>query len=163
LEENFVMEIKDAVSALKEKGRIRIKDGQGNILELIEISNWDVAMDDTEGVFLFFDLFQIRSVAEPFSDVSLDIIEFASKPTIYHSPVNRVLKSGPIKESIVKFAIIIKDFWNRLLFAYSQPLILQYSKSPQFDFETKEYFPLLSAGTKEIFLSPEGDIRILKA
>ncbi|WP_373523970.1 hypothetical protein [Aquiflexum sp.] len=157
------MEIKEAVSALKENGRIKIKDGQGTILELIEISKWDAAMDDWEGIFLFFDLFQIRSVAEPFSDVSLDIIEFASKPTIYHTPVNRVLKSGPIKEKKVKFAVIRKDFWNRLLFAYSQPLILQYSKSENFDFETKEYFPLLSAGTKEIFLTPEGDIRILKA
>lgn len=157
------MEIKDAVSALKGNGRIRIKDGQGTILELIEISNWNAAIDDREGIFLFFDLFQIRSVAEPFSDVSLDIIEFASKPTIYHTLVNRVLKTGPIREKELKFAVIRKDFWNRLLFAYSQPLILQYSKSEQFDFETKEYFPLLSAGTKEIFLSPEGDIRILKA
>lgn len=157
------MEIKDAVSALKENGRIRIKDGQGTILELIEIPKWDVAKDDVEGIFLFFDLFQIRSVAEPFSDVSLDIIEFASKPTVYHTPVNRVLKSGPIKEKQVKFAIIRKDFWNRLLFAYSQPLILQYGKSGNFDFETKEFFPLLSAGTKEIFLTPDGDIRILKA
>jgi len=157
------MEIKDAVNILKEKGRIRIKDGLGAILELITISNWDMAKDDHEGIFLFFDLFQIRSVAEPFSDVSLDIIEFASKPTIYHTPINRVLKTGPINDKKVKFAVIQKDFWNRLLFAYSQPLILQYVKSEQFDFETKEHFPLLSAGTKEMFLSPEGDIRILKA
>jgi hypothetical protein len=157
------MEIRDAVNVLKEKGRIRIKDGQGAILELISISNWDTAIDDYEGIFLFFDLFQIRSVAEPFSDVSLDIIAFASKPTIYHTPVNRVLKTGPIQDKKVKFAIIQKDFWNRLLFAYSQPLILQYVKSEHFDFETKEHFPLLSAGTKEMFLSPEGDVRILKA
>ncbi|WP_373494530.1 hypothetical protein [Aquiflexum sp.] len=157
------MEIKEAVSALKENGRIKIKDGKGTIMELIEISKWDAAIDDWEGIFLFFDLFQIRSVAEPFSDVSLDIIEFASKPTIYHTPINRVLKTGPINEGMVKFAVIRKDFWNRLLFAYSQPLILQYVKSENFDFETREYFPLLSAGTKEIFLSPDGDIRILKA
>ena len=157
------MEIKDAVNVLKEKGRIRIKDGQGAILELISISNWDTAKDDSKGIFLLFDLFQIRAIAEPFSDVSLDIIEFATKPTIYHTPVNRVLNNGPIYEKTVKFTIIRKDFWNRLLFAYSQPLILQYVKSEHFDFETKEHFPLLSAGTKEMFLSPEGDVRILKA
>lgn len=156
------MEIKEVVNVLKEKGRVKIKDGQGAILELISVSNWDTAKDD-DGIFLFFDLFQIRSVAEPFSDVSLDIIAFASKPTIYHTPVNRVLKTGPIHDKKVKFAIIQKDFWNKLLFAYSQPLILQYVKSEHFDFETKEHFPLLSAGTKEMFLSPEGDVRILKA
>lgn len=157
------MEIKEAVNFLKEKKRIRIKEGSGAVLELIEIDSWNANTDDNAGVFLFFDLFQIRSIAEPFSEVSLDIIEFASKPTIYHTPVNRVLKSGPIKEGKVKFSLIRKDFWNKLLFAYSQPLIMQYSRSGEFDFETEEYFPLLSAGSKEMFLSPDGDIKIIKA
>ena len=155
------VEIKEATSLLKKKGRIRIKEGHGSILELVEVGSWVLESDDLEGIFLFFDLFQIRTIAEQFSDVSLDIIEFASKPTIYHTPVNKFLKTGPVKHGNVKFAVIKKDFWNKFLFAYSQPLILQYSEAAEFDFETNEYFPLLSAGTKEIFLSSDGDVKIL--
>lgn len=156
------MEIKEAVSVLKQKGRVRIREGHGSILELIAMDSWDLKSDDLEGVFLLFDIFQIRTIAEQFSDVSLDIIEFASKPTIYHTPVGKLLKTGPVKHGNVKFAIIKKDFWNKFLFAYSQPLILQYSETAEFDYETPEYFPLLSAGTKEMFLSSDGDIKILK-
>ncbi|MCS4434515.1 hypothetical protein [Aquiflexum gelatinilyticum] len=157
------MEIKDAVKILKEKGRIKVKDGHGTILELVAPQSWDAAKDDQDGIFLFFEVFQIRHVAEQFSEVSLDIIEYATKPTIYHTPVNRILKNGPILEGKVKFSVIRKDFWNRFLFAFSQPLILQFSKSKDWDMATEEFFPLLSAGTKEMFLSPDGDVKIIRA
>jgi hypothetical protein len=157
------MEIKEAVTMLKEKGRIRIKDGHGTVLELVAPQRWDAAKDDQEGIFLFFDVFQIRNVAEQFSEVSLDIIEYATKPTIYHTPVNRILKNGPIIDGKVKFSVIKKEFWNKLIFAFSQPLILQFSKSKEWDLVTEDFFPLLSAGTKEMFLSPDGDVKIIRA
>lgn len=157
------MEIKDAVNILKEKGRIKIKDGHGTVLELVAPQRWDAAKDDQEGIFLFFDVFQIRNVAEQFSEVSLDIIEYATKPTIYHTPVNRILKNGPIIDGRVKFSVIRKEFWNKLIFAFSQPLILQFSKSKEWDMVTEDFFPLLSAGTKEMFLSPDGDVKIIRA
>jgi len=157
------MEIKDAVNVLKEKGRIRIKDGHGTVLELISAQKWDASADDPEGIFLFFDIFQIRSVGEQFSEVSLDIIEYATKPTVYHTPVNRVLKNGPLIDGTVRFAIIRKDFWNKLLFAISQPVILQFPKDQSHDSSTNEFFPLLSAGTKEMFLSPDGEVKIIRA
>ena len=157
------MEIKDAVNVLKEKGRIRIKDGHGTILELVAPKSWDAAKDDKEGIFLFFYVIQIRNVAEQFSEVSLDIIDYATKPTIYHTPVNRILKNGPVLEGKVKFSVIRKEFWNKLLFAFSQPLILQFSKAKEWDMVTEDFFPLLSAGTKEMFLSPDGDVKIIRA
>lgn len=157
------MEIKDVVKILKEKGRIRIKDGHGTVLELVTPQRWDAAIDDQEGIFLFFDVFQIRNVAEQFSEVSLDIIEYATKPTIYHTPVNRILKNGPIIDGKVKFSVIRKEFWNKLIFAFSQPLILQFSKSKEWDMVTEDFFPLLSVGTKEMFLSPDGDVKIIRA
>jgi hypothetical protein len=157
------VEIREAVNLIKEKGRVRIKDGHGSILELISLDHWDPEKDDYEGIFLFFDLFQIRTVGNQFSNVSLDIVEFASKPTVYQTPVNKILKNGPIEHGNVRFSLLKKDFWNRLLFTYSQTIVLQYSKIQEYDFETKEFFPLLSAGTKEMFLSPDGDIKIQKA
>ena len=156
------VDINAVTKVLKEKGRVRIKEGHGDGIELIVPNQWRDETDQIDGIFLIFDLFQIRTLAEQFSEVSLDVIEFASKPTIYHTPVNRVLKNGPIHEGKVKFSMIKQSFWNKLLFAFGQPLIVQKSKGKEFDFETEEYFPLLSAGTKEIFLSPDGDIKILK-
>ncbi|MDO9554154.1 hypothetical protein [Rhodonellum sp.] len=156
------MEISAVVKVLKEKGRVTIKEGHGEGIELIVPSQWKEDLDQTDGTFLIFDLFQIRTLAEQFSEVSLDVIEFASKPTIYHTPVNRVLKNGPIKDGKVKFSMIKQSYWNKLLFAFGQPMVVQKSKAKEFDFETEEYFPLLSGGTKEIFLSPDGDIKILK-
>lgn len=157
------MDIREAVNTIKEKGRVRIKEGHGNILELINLETWNPKEDDFEGIFLLFDLFQIRSIGKQFSDVSLDIVEYASKPTIYQTPANDLLSAAPVEHGNVRFALIKKDFWNKLLFAYSKPLVLQYSKFQEHDYETKEYFPLLSAGTKELFLSPDGDIKIYKS
>ncbi|WP_245889484.1 hypothetical protein [Cecembia rubra] len=154
------VEIREVVNKIKENGRVKIKEGNGSILELIGLDHWNPETDDYEGIFLFFDLFQIRTVARPFSDVSLDIVEFATKPTIYHTPVNNTLHNGPIEHGNIRFSVLRKEFWNKLLFAYAQPIIVQYSKIQEFDFQTEEYFPLLSAGTKEMFLSPEGDVKI---
>jgi hypothetical protein len=156
------VEAKEIVKTLKEKGRVKIKEGSGVVLELVSLAHWDQTKDSGDGVFLLFDIFQIRTVSEQFSEVSLDIVEYASKPTIYHTTAGRVLKQGPIVNGQLKFALIRKDEWNRLLFAYSQPLILQYAAGSDSDYVTDVFFPLLSAGLKEMFLSPEGDVKIIK-
>jgi hypothetical protein len=156
------VEIRDLVEIVKSKGRVRIREGSGKILEFIALDNWSEANDDQNGIFLIFDVFQLRSISEQFADVSLDIIEYATKPTIYHTIKGRFLKNGPVKDGQIKFSLIKKDFWNKLLFSYTQVLILQYVSEGEVDFETADYFPLLSAGTKEMFLSPDGDIKIFK-
>jgi hypothetical protein len=157
------VEVNKVVKRLKDEGRVRIKEGHGQCIELIVPNHWKPIQDQQDGVFLFFDLFQIRSVAEQFSEVSLDIVEYATKPTLYQTHVNRVLQNGPINGGIVRFAMIQHSFWNSLLFSFGQPLIYQINNTQDIDFETKEYFPLLSEGVKELYLSPEGDVKILKA
>ena len=157
------MEIKEIVAEIKKSGRVCILEGSGRVLELVTPNAWDKEQDAKDGIFLLFEIFQIRTIAEPFSEISLDIVEFATKPTIYHSPASKMLPAGPVQDGLVRFALIKKDFWNKLLFAYSQALILQYPKGKKSMFETKEYFPLLSAGTKELFLDGEGLVKILKA
>ena len=113
-------------------------------------------------VVLLFDMFQIRSVCMPFSEVSLDIVEFGSKPTIFHSPVSSVIKSGPIKDGNIQFSLIREPNWSKLLFQISQPVLARIdSKEEQADFQTELYFPLLGPNTKEMFLGPEGDVKII--
>lgn len=157
------MEIKEIVAEIKKNGRANILEGHGRILELIAPSAWVREQDDKDGIFLLFDTFQIRTVAEAFSELSLDIVDFATKPTIYHSPVSKLLTAGPVQEGVVRFSLIKKDIWNKLLFAFGQPLIFQFSKDKKALFETKEFFPLLSAGTKEFYLDAEGTVKIIKA
>ncbi|WP_228527867.1 hypothetical protein [Pararhodonellum marinum] len=157
------VESKEVVKKLRDSGRVTIKEGHGKVITLLAASVWNPNNDQAEGIFLLFDLFQIRTLAEPFSEVSLDIVEFATKPTIYHSPVNRIWTQGPIQDGMLRFALIRQPFWKKLLFNFGQPLIVQYEEDKIADFETQEYFPLLSAGTKEMILSPEGDVKILKA
>ncbi len=158
------MDIKAAVDKLKIDGKLKVKEGHGTVLEFVSLEKWTSESDSEvkSAVFLLFDVFQIRSISEQFSDVSLDVIEFATKPTIYHTIKGRFLRNGPVVDDEIKFSVIKKDFWNKLLFTFGQILILNYPKSGAFDFETDEYFPLLSAGTKEMFLSPDGDIKIIR-
>ncbi len=156
------VEINAVVKKLKEEGRVRIKEGHGMQIELLVPAQWRQSSDQHEAVFLLYELFQIRTLTEQFSEVSLDVVEYATKPTIYHSPVNRFYEDGPILDGMIKFSVIKQSFWNSLLYSFGQPLVFQPSKVTGADFETNEYFPLLSEGVKELFLSPEGDVKILK-
>ena len=97
------MDIKAIIQLLRDKGRVSLRDQQGQTIELIEQEKWDGGIDQVNGVFLLFDLFQIRSIAMPFSDVSLDIVDYNSKPVIYHSPANRNLSGAPVTDGQVKF------------------------------------------------------------
>ncbi|WP_041779711.1 hypothetical protein [Belliella baltica] len=157
------MENTEVAKYIKSNGRVSIKEGNGKILELITPSRWNEEVDSSNGIFLLFDLFQIRSVTEQFSEVSLDIVEYATKATIYHSPVNRVLQKCPKVDGNIKFAMIRNDFWNKVLFAFGQPVIYQEKEDGNADFETKERFPLFGPDVKEMFLSPDGDVKIIKA
>ncbi len=149
------------VKIFRETGQVTIREGNGKNLTLLKTENWKPEMG-YDWTFLLFDTFQIRTVCEPFAEVSLDVVEFASKPTIYYSPVSKVLKNAPIEEGNVRFSLIREPNWNKLLFQISQPVL------SKIDFETKEadtqtelYFPLLSPSTKEMFLGPEGDVKII--
>jgi hypothetical protein len=150
------------VKAFRDKGEVTIKEGNGKLVTLLHADKWD----ETRGqdwIFLLFELFQIRTVCVPFSEVSLDIVEFGTKPTIYHSPVNPVLKNGPVQEGNVKFSLLRDPNWNKLLFAISQPVLARVNAGDgKGDFQAEVYFPLLSSSTKELFLGPEGDVKIIK-
>ena len=149
------------VKLFRENGQVTIKEGNGKNLTLLKTENWKSEMG-YDWTFLLFDTFQIRTVCEPFSEVSLDVVEFASKPTIYHSPVSKVLKNAPIEDGNIRFSLIREPNWNKLLFQISQPVLSKIANSiDQTDAQTELYFPLLSQSTKEMFLGPEGDVKII--
>lgn len=123
--------------SFRESGKMVIKEGNGLNLTILKPELWNKDMG-ADWTYLLFDLFQIRSICEPFSEVSLDIVEFASKPTIYHSPVNKLLKNGPVINGLVRFSVIRDPEWNKLLFQISQPVILGIGKETIADFATEK-------------------------
>jgi len=155
------LEQSQIVSDIRTQGIAHIKEGNGKVISIYKPEVWSEEMG-FEGVYLLFDIFQIRSICEPFSEVSLDVVEYASKPTIYHSQANKLLKSGPIQDGILKFALIREPSWNRLLFELSQPVIVNLVSSEAAVHKTDLLFPLFSPGSKELFLSADGDVKIIK-
>jgi hypothetical protein len=157
------VEINTIVQALRKEGRSVLAEGNGNIVELVVPDHWDALRDKQDGIFLIFELFQIRSIALPFSEVSLDIVELATKPIIYHTPANASLKNAPLTSGTVRFSLIRNGFWSQLLFNFGRPLIYQHAEEDGGALDrTSEKFPLLDVGVKEMFLGPEGEVKILK-
>ncbi|MFL0683600.1 MAG: hypothetical protein ACJLTB_10315 [Algoriphagus aquaeductus] len=155
------METAAIIKTFREKGIINIKEGNGKVVTLLKPEHWTDEMGK-DWTYLIFDLFQIRSLCVPFSEVSLDIVEFASKPTIYSSPVNHLVSNGPMNQGNLRFSLIREPHWNKLLFQLAQPVLCGIDKEVTSDFQSEVKFPLLSSSTKEMFLGPEGEVKIIK-
>jgi hypothetical protein len=152
------VEIKTIIKILSEEGRITLKDKEGLLFDLFAPAMWESEKDDQKGVFLLFDLFQIRSIAEQFSEVALDIVEYSEKPVIFHTPAGRTFSAGPRYDGNVRFMMIKKGYWNSLLFTYGKPLVFQKSAHRGTEYILNEVFP---EAHRSLFLGPEGDVKIL--
>lgn len=155
------MDHSQLISAFREKGVLHLKEGNGKVITLMKPELWKPEMGE-DWIFLLFDLFQIRSICGQLEEVSLDVIEFANKPTVYHSPANRMLKNGPIVDHVLKFSLIKEPNWNKLLFQISQPVLAKMDTKETTPFQTTILFPLLSPGSKEMYLGPGGDVKIIR-
>lgn len=113
-------------------------------------------------IYLLFDTFQIRAIAPQFSEVSLDLVEFANKPTIYHTLPNFQSKNGPMNDGKIRFSLIKEPNWHKLLFQISQPVLVKLDSSEASDDSLEVLFPLFSPNLKELYLGPEGDVKIIK-
>ena len=149
------------LTLLKEKGKVSIKEGSGKIFSLYKGS---IAEQEqvAGGIYLLFDLFQIRTICVSFSEVSLDIVEFASKPTIYESPANHMLPKGAVANVLVRFSLIREPNWNKLLFQIAQPVLFRVESGEEATVQTSLLFPLFHSGIKELFLGPEVEVKIQK-
>jgi len=149
------------LTLLKEQGIVYIKEGSGKIFSLRKGSLAEKEILE-KGIYLLFDLFQIRTLCVSFSEVSLDIVEFASKPTIYESPANPLLPKGAVVNGLVRFSLIREPNWNKLLFQIAQPVIFTEETGVEAAVQTSLLFPLFHSGTKKLFLGPEGEVKIKK-
>lgn len=149
------------LSSLKENGKVYLQEGGGNSFCL---RNGALAEQEViqNGIYLLFNLFQIRTLCVSFSEVSLDIVDYASKPTIYQSPVNSLLPKGAVVDGLVRFSLIREPNWNKLLFQIAHPVLFTVEKNVDVEIKTNLHFPLFHVGKKELFLGPEGEVKIKK-
>lgn len=155
------MDQSEFVKLFRDKGSLTIKEGNGKVITLAKPENWKEEQGK-DGIYLLFDLFQIRSISDQFSEISLDIVEYASKPTIYTSPANRLVPEGLAVNGSIRFALIRDTEWNKLLFQISQPVLVYFDTKESIDVTTQKYFPLFGPSVKEMYLGPDGDVKILK-
>ncbi|WP_186756374.1 hypothetical protein [Echinicola salinicaeni] len=153
------MEINTIVRLLRENGRVCLQEGAGRKIELINPDLYDENLDQS-AIYLLTDLFQIRALAGQFSEIALDIVEYATKPTIYTSLASPLLVKGPVEEGKVKFSILKQGFWNKVVFSFSRPLLYKEVFEQEEAGTVKEKFPLFRSDVKRLFLSPEGDVKI---
>lgn len=149
------------IQELKQKGFFNLKEGSGRSLTFLKAESWMPEMGK-DWVYLLFDLFQIRSICGQFSEVSLDVVEFASKPTIYHSPTSPLLTGAPKSGDVLMFSLIREPAWNKLLFQINTLVMVKLDSKEPTTHVTDLMFPLFSSSTKELFLGPEGEFKILK-
>lgn len=150
------------VREYKENGKLEIQLPGEKVLKLVNPTNWTQEMG-SDWIFLLHELFQIRTICKPFSEISLDIVEFASKPTIYHSPVNSLLDNAPVESGLIKFALIREPNWNKLLFQIGRPVLAKLIEGVTTGSQVQIPFPLQIKEVKELYLGTEGEVKIYKA
>lgn len=156
-----LLEVKNWIKKFKENGSVFLEAGRGVPMKWTTLTSFS-DVEVKEGVCLLFDLYQLRSIAPAFSDVSLDIIEWTEEPIIFHTPASPTLNSGPISKGIIKFALIKEPFWNKVLFACGQILVCQDVKEAVDALILEEPFPLQQKNVKEMYLSADGQVKIIK-
>ena len=144
----IVLELADLAKKIKRDGILHLKEGNGKVMTFMKPEDWELSKGK-DWIFLIFELFQIRTICEPFSEVSLDIVEFASKPP-------------PLEDGNLRFSIIREPSWNKFLFQLSQPILVKLDTNEKVFDETTLVFPLFSPNVKELVLGAEGDVKIIK-
>ncbi len=155
------MEASTVVKALKEKGRVTLLEGGGRLVKLILPEELQSGKDEEEAIFLLADLFQIRSLAGQFSEVALDIVEYATKPTVYTTTASPLLMHKPGSDDKVRFCLIKRGLWHQVIFGVGRPILFQEANQAEGEvIEVKENFPLFQRSVKRLFLGPDGQVKI---
>nr|MBI1230826.1 hypothetical protein [Cytophagales bacterium] len=155
-----LLESRTWINELKEKGSGFLQAGAGEPMKWTLLSTYRDQGDS--GVCLLYDLYQLRTIAPPFSDVSLDIVDWTEEPVIFHTPVSPLLVHGPISKGIIKFVLVKEAFWNRMLYSIGQILVTESGNEGQNGLQIDQNFPYQGKNVKEIYLTAEGHVKIIK-
>ncbi|MCC5938848.1 MAG: hypothetical protein JJU34_16330 [Lunatimonas sp.] len=150
--------IESWIKQIKELGTVSLLISGGNILCLSKLSAVKAPVSEN-AVFLLYDLFQLRTIAKPFSEVSLDIVEWAEDPVIFHTDVNRLVMKDSFSGEIIKFAVLKDPFWKNSLRSIGEIVVCLPDLSEGKVWELPHPLPLFGKSVKQLYLSAEGQVK----
>ena len=106
------MDHKEISRQFTEAGKISFEDTQGQGFDWVKVEQWRPEMD---GLFLIHEIYQLKSLVGNFSEIALDIVEYAADETIFLSPqpswnINKGKSGG-----LIKFALVGSPYWKQIL------------------------------------------------
>ncbi|WP_157972067.1 hypothetical protein [Pleomorphovibrio marinus] len=153
------MENKKWGQYLRKSKTLLVEDGGGQGLEMRLFSNQELHPVG-EGIYLLHEIYQLRSIALPFEEVALDIIEWTERPVVYSSYPSKMLEDAKNPDALIKFAFIKEQFWKDFLFSAGQIVLCQKKINTTPQFKTDQLFPWTTSKATEMFLGPDGEVKI---
>lgn len=152
--------IESWIKQIKEEGTVSLKTLEGTTLYCSKLSALKAPVSEN-AVFLLYDLFQLRTIAKPFSDVSLDIVEWAEDPVIFHTDVNRVLMRDSYSGEIVKFTLLKDPYWKNCLRSIGEIVVCLPHRTESHAWQLPHSLPLFGKVVKQLYLSAEGQVKMI--
>ena len=114
---------KELSAQFSKTNKLSFKDPQGAGFEWIKSSQWKPGM---EGLFLIHEIYQLQSLVGNFSEVALDIIEYAADEVVFLSPPSSWFLNGGKSEGLIKFALVSSPQWKQLLHQIREIVFLRW-------------------------------------
>lgn len=141
-------------------GKVSLSLPTGKLLHVARLSSIQGPVS-SESIFLLFDSFQIRTIAGSFSDVSLDIVEWAEGPVIFHTDPNPLFAKNSFSGEILKFALLKDPYWRDCLRSVGEVVVWMPNGSEEPICEVPHHLPILVKKVKQLYLSAEGQVKLM--
>jgi len=138
---------------------LSFQDQKGACFGWIKSSQWKPGM---EGLFLIHEIYQLQSLVGNFSEVALDIVEYAADEVVFLSPPSSLFLNERKSEGLIKFALINSPQWKQLLHHIQEMVFLKWVDEPKpSTISGVADFPL-NRKSRMMELHADGRVKIIK-
>jgi hypothetical protein len=117
------VDYKELNAQFSKTNKLSFQDPKGACFEWIKSSEWKPEM---EGFFLIHEIYQVQSLVGNFSEVALDIVEYAADEVVFLSPQSSWFLNGGKSEGLIKFALVSSPQWKQLLHQIREMVFLKW-------------------------------------
>jgi hypothetical protein len=130
------------------------------VIHLAKLSSVQFPVPD-QSVFLLFDSFQLRAISRPFSDISLDIVEWAEDAVIFHTDPNPLFRQSGFSGEMVKFALLKAPIWRDSLRKIGEIVVWLPRQNEDTTWDLLQNLPLSAKSVKQLYLSADGQVKLM--
>lgn len=153
------MDYRELRAQFSKTNKLSFQDQKGACFEWIKTSEWQPGM---EGFFLIHEIYQLQSLLGNFSEVALDIVEYAADEVVFQSPPSSLFLNERNSGGLIKFALINSPQWKQLLHKIQELVFLKWVDEPEpAGIPVAEAFPLCRSSRK-MELHADGRVKIIK-